>query len=76
MPGSVRVAVDGMEIAGWTLDAGGVVTLDEAPGEGAVVTAGYRFDVAVRFAEDRLTVNRATFLAGEAMSVPLVEVKA
>jgi uncharacterized protein (TIGR02217 family) len=75
VPGSVRVAVDGVEVAGWTLGAGGVVMLDAAPEDGAAVTAGFRFDVPVRFAEDRLTVNRATFLAGEALSVPLVEVK-
>jgi len=29
----------------------------------------------VRFAEDRLDVSRATFLAGEAPSVPLIEVR-
>ena len=38
--------------------------------------AGFRFDVPVRFAEDRLEVSRATFLAGELASVPLVEVRA
>jgi uncharacterized protein (TIGR02217 family) len=39
------------------------------------VRAGYRFDVPVRFAEDRLSLSRATFAAGEAASVPLVEVR-
>ncbi|HEV2568700.1 DUF2460 domain-containing protein [Sphingomonas sp.] len=73
--GSVRVAVDGAETSAWTLGASGVVILDEAPGEGVEVAAGYRFDVPVRFAEDRLSINRATFLAGEAVSVPLVEVR-
>jgi hypothetical protein len=29
----------------------------------------------VRFAEDRLEISRATFLAGEAASVPLVELR-
>ena len=43
--------------------------------EGGVVTAGCRFDVPARFAEDTLTVSRATFLAGEAASVQLVEVR-
>jgi phage portal protein BeeE len=28
-----------------------------------------------RFAEDRLTVSRATYLAGAAASVPLVEIR-
>jgi len=42
---------------------------------GAVLTAGFRFDVPVRFEGDRLEVGRATFLAGEAVSVPLVEIR-
>jgi len=74
--GSVRVAVDGVAAAaGWSLEAGGVVVFDTPPAAGTAVTAGFRFDVPVRFAEDRLEVNRATFLAGEAVSVPLVEIR-
>ncbi|MDO7843751.1 DUF2460 domain-containing protein [Sphingomonas immobilis] len=73
--GSVKVAVDGVETSAFSVVAGGFVELDAAPGDGAVVTAGYLFDVAVRFAEDRLSVTRATFLAGAAASVPLVEVR-
>jgi uncharacterized protein (TIGR02217 family) len=74
--GSVRVAVDGIELSGgWTLDALGIVQFAAAPASGALVTAGYLFDVPVRFAEDRLDVNRATFRAGEAPSVPLIEVR-
>jgi uncharacterized protein (TIGR02217 family) len=74
--GSVRIAVDGEEWAeGWALGGQGVVEFEEAPAEGAAVTAGYLFDVPVRFAEDRLSLNRATFLAGEIPSVPLIEVR-
>lgn len=75
VPGSVRVAVAGAEMTAFTLDPLGVLVLDQVPPEGAVVTAGYRFDVPVRFGEDRLEVSRATFLAGEAMSVALIEVR-
>ena len=76
VPGSVRVSIDGGEqVSGWSLDAFGVVRFDEAPAAQAVVAAGFMFDVAVRFAEDRLEINRATFLAGEAPSVPLIEVR-
>jgi uncharacterized protein (TIGR02217 family) len=73
--GSVTVAVDGVETSAFSLVAGGFVELDVAPVEGAVVTAGFLFDVAVRFAEDRLSVTRATFLAGAAASVPLLEIR-
>jgi hypothetical protein len=31
--------------------------------------------VPVRFAEDKLEVHRASFLAGEAPSVPLIEIR-
>ena len=54
----------------------GEVLLDVAPTAGVAVRAGYLFDVPVRFAEDRLEASRATFLAGEMASVPLVEVRA
>ena len=75
-PGTVRVAVDGSEVvSGWTLGEQGTIEFTLAPGAGAVVTAGYLFDTPVRFSEDRLEINRATFLAGEAPSVPLVEVR-
>ena len=73
--GSVVVAVDGIAISAFSVEAGGWVVLDVAPAVGAVVTAGFTFDVPVRFAEDRLSVARATFLAGVAASVPLIEVR-
>ena len=76
VPGSVRVAVGGVEMTtGWTLGAKGVVQFASPPTAGAAITAGFLFDVPVRFAEDRIEVNRTTFLAGEAPTVPLVEVR-
>jgi uncharacterized protein (TIGR02217 family) len=76
VPGSVRVAVAGAEVTiGWTLEDGGIVQFAEAPAAGVDITAGFLFDVPVRFADDRIEVNRSTFLAGEAPSVPLVEVR-
>ena len=76
VPGTVRVALDGAERAwGWALGEMGTIEFDAPPPEGARVSAGFLFDVPVRFAEDRLDINRASFLAGEAPSVPLVEVR-
>lgn len=74
--GSVHVAVNGTELAtGWTVDDKGMIQFDEVPASGAALTAGFLFDVPVRFAEDRLEINRSTFRAGEAPSVPLIEVR-
>ncbi|MET0249899.1 MAG: DUF2460 domain-containing protein, partial [Sphingobium sp.] len=76
VPGTIRVAVDGVEqVAGWSHVGLGIIAFDVVPADGALLTAGYRFDVPVRFAEDRLDINRATFAAGEAPSVPLVEIR-
>lgn len=72
---SVRVAVDGIETSAFSVGDAGCVSLDTAPANGAAVTAGFLFDVPVRFAEDRLTVTRQTFLAGAAASVPLTELR-
>jgi uncharacterized protein (TIGR02217 family) len=74
--GTVRIGMGGREqLSGWTLSAMGVVTFDLAPVAGAVITAGYMFDVPVRFNEDRLEISLAHFDAGEALSVPLIEVR-
>ncbi len=53
----------------------GVVTFAVAPGEGAAITAGYEFDVPVRFDADRLEMNHASFVAGEIPSIPVVELR-
>ena len=76
---SVLVAVAGAVLeagSGYELDATkGVVTLAEAPPEGAFVTAGFEFDVPVRFDTDRIAVNVAGFASGEIPSIPVLEVR-
>jgi len=74
--GSIRVSVNGTErLTGWTHMGRGLIAFDAAPASGAAIRAGFRFDVPVRFAEDRLEISRATFAAGDAPSVPLVEIR-
>ena len=78
--GTVAVAIDGTPAAGetWTCDVTtGLVIFDAGaiPPEGAVVTAGYEFDVPVRFDTDRLEVNLTSFAAGEIPSLPVVEIR-
>jgi uncharacterized protein (TIGR02217 family) len=45
------------------------------PAEGAVITAGYEFDVPVRFDTERLSVNLKAFKVGQIPSIPLIEVQ-
>ncbi|SHE39178.1 DUF2460 domain-containing protein [Devosia limi] len=74
--GSVRVAVAGVELtSGWTVDgATGVVGFSTPPALGAAVTAGFLFDVPVRFDTDRLDIELTSFDGAEAPSIPLVEI--
>ncbi len=74
-PDSVLVSVDGAAVTNWTLDALGEIVFADAPATGKTVRAGFLFDVPVRFAEDRLDVSGAAFAAGEAPSVPLIELR-
>ncbi|WP_414897405.1 TIGR02217 family protein [Rhodovulum sp. YEN HP10] len=77
--GTVRLALDGIELfapADYMIDlASGLVTLAEAPPVGAVVTAGFEFDVPVRFDTDRIQSSVESFRAGEVPSVPVVELR-
>jgi uncharacterized protein (TIGR02217 family) len=74
--GSVRVAVAGVEVlTGWSVDgATGLVGFTTPPANGAAVTAGFLFDVPVRFDTDRLDVELSSFDGAEAPSIPLVEI--
>jgi uncharacterized protein (TIGR02217 family) len=79
--GSVLVAVDG-EVAAegtdFTLDdASGVVTFvpGHLPGAGQTVTAGFAFDVPVRFDSDRLEINLQGFHHGAIPNIPIVEIR-
>lgn len=74
--GTVRIAVGGVETSAFELDtATGTVTFAAAPANGAVITAGFEFDVPVRFDTGSLTINLAGFAAGEIPSIPLTEIR-
>ena len=76
---SVLVAVDGIgQIDGqdYSVDlTTGEITFDTAPGASQVVTAGFEFDVPVRFDTDTIEVNLSAFEAGEIPSIPVIEVR-
>ena len=77
--GSVRIGLDGLEMTesvDYAVDdTTGIVTFSEPPGSDVVVTAGYEFDVPVRFDTDRIAVSLASFEAGEVPDVPVVEIR-
>jgi uncharacterized protein (TIGR02217 family) len=78
--GSVVLAVGGVAVPAedLTVDAAsGRVTFKpgKVPADGLAVTAGFRFDVPVRFDTDRIEIDLAQFQAGRIPSIPLVEIK-
>lgn len=79
--GSVKVAVAGIEATqdtDFTVDATtGIVTFQvgHIPASGAGVTAGFLFDVPVRFDTDYLEIDLSAFAAGAIPKIPVVEIK-
>jgi uncharacterized protein (TIGR02217 family) len=75
---TVRVAVNGVLSTFINVDAAtGRVTFQAGhiPAPGAVITAGFEFDVPVRFDTDAIRINLSHFEAGEVPDIPLVEVR-
>ena len=74
--GTLRLAVAGAELTtGFSLDPlTGRVSFATPPAAGAAITAGFLFDVPVRFDTDRLDVELSSFDAADVASIPLIEV--
>jgi len=77
--GTVRAGIGGNEVfigINYTVDhAAGTILFDEAPPVGAEITAGFEFDVPVRFDTDRIAVSVASFQAGQVPAIPVLEVR-
>jgi uncharacterized protein (TIGR02217 family) len=76
--GTVVIAVNGVAQSGFTLNtATGMVTFNAGniPAAGTSVTAGFLFDVPVRFDTDQITITLQHFEAGQIPDIPLIEVK-
>jgi uncharacterized protein (TIGR02217 family) len=79
--GTVRVAVDGTEkTAGQHFSIShttGVVTFlpGHIPPPGAIVTAGFAFDVPVRFDTDKLEIDVSGIRHGAIPQIPIVEIR-
>ncbi len=79
--GTVLVSVDGAVVAdaAYSVEVTtGIVSFaaGHVPQAGALVEAGYEFDVPVRFDIDRIDVNLAHFNAGRIPTIPLTEILA
>lgn len=76
--GSVRVALDGVEIpeADFTVDWNtGQIHFALPPSPGVQVSAGFAFDVPVRFDTDELAVSLVGFQAGRIPGIAIIEVR-
>ena len=75
--GSVTIALNGApQASGWSVaTATGLVTFAAPPAAGIAVTAGFVFDVPVRFDSDALDVTHDIERLGSITSIPLVEIR-
>lgn len=72
--GTVLIGKAGVQqLSGWTVDTTtGIVTFSVAPANGQTITAGYEFDVPVRFDASKLSVSIDAFNHG---SIPQIAIK-
>ena len=76
VPGTVLVGVNGSAAQQWACDpTTGLVTFAAPPAPGAGVTAGFLFDVPVRFDTDYLEADLAFFEAGQIPNISIVEIR-
>jgi uncharacterized protein (TIGR02217 family) len=76
--GTVLVALDGEAVpaADLSIDpASGRITFAGPPSAGVEITAGFEFDVPVRFDTDSLSTNLRAFNHGEIPNIPIVEIR-
>jgi uncharacterized protein (TIGR02217 family) len=76
VPGTIKVGVNGVEVtSGWVADTTkGIITFSVAPVVGNLVTAGFEYDVPVRFASDNLSTNVELYRAGTT-TIEVMEIK-
>ena len=76
VPGSVLIAVGGERRDDVAIDpSSGRVLFATAPGSDVPISAGFEFDVPVRFDTDRIQTGLSGFAAGEIPSIPIVEIR-
>jgi uncharacterized protein (TIGR02217 family) len=74
--GTVKVSINNItQLTGWSVNtATGIITFGTAPANGAIIKAGFEFDVPVRFDTDTLAISSEN-LALATTRVPLLEIR-
>jgi uncharacterized protein (TIGR02217 family) len=75
--GTIKAAINGAEILPSEFHVNGLtgeIIFNSAPPSESVISAGFEFDVPVRFDTDQLDVSLEAFGAGQAVNIPLIEV--
>jgi len=77
---SLTVAVNGTSKTGWGTDYSvdsttGIITFNSPIANTLPVTAGFEFDVPVRFDQDEIMVNVELFSAGQVPDISIIEVR-
>ena len=74
---AARICIFIVLVASYDLLIGytGIVSFAHPPDIGHEITAGFEFDVAVRFDTDRIHTSVSSFQAGDAPNVPVVELR-
>jgi uncharacterized protein (TIGR02217 family) len=75
--GTVTIALNGTpQASGWSVSTTtGLMTFVTAPAVGVAITAGFEFDVPVRFETDALDVTLDLERLGSITSIPLIELR-
>ena len=75
--GTVQIALNALpQPGGWSADhKTGLVSFDTAPSSDIAITAGFEFDVPVRFDSDALDVTLDIERLGSITSIPLLEIR-
>lgn len=74
---TVKIAIDGVEISAAEFTVNelmGTLSFNNVPPAEAVISAGFEFDVPVRFDTEQLDISLEAFGAGQLINVPLIEV--
>nr|WP_156874266.1 DUF2460 domain-containing protein [Sphingorhabdus lutea] len=72
---TVTISLDAAIVQNWTLGDNGMIIFNNPPPNGAVIRAGYLFEVPVRFMNDQIDCSISQFGAGEIPNIDLIELK-